>query len=364
MTVHIDRLLETGFCIGATDIHLRAGQPPILRVDGVLRSLETAVLSADDIVALTRAVAPARPSREAAWPNPFAFDFAAKGRLRGIAATSDAGPTLDLCLHPPQAMRLEDGPLPEVMKRMCMYKRGLVLIGGPQGAGRTTVLRSFLQYLATYVGGMIATVERPVEVRLERGRAALTQHEVGRHTADGAMAVRQASCIGADIIAVDLPGDHAALAAAVDLAATSRLVLAAVDGHGAADILRRANAAMSGAGVPGAAQRLADALAVVASLVLLPRTDAGLVAAAELLLTTLNCSRLIAEERFDRIDEVLAAGTTIGMQLLDERLFALYSTGVARDEHVIAVARNRAAMHRRIEQFKEEQDKPPADAGS
>lgn len=363
MKIHIDRLLETAVRTSATDMHLHTGWPPVLRVEGVLRSLETVALGADDVVALTRAVAPARSSGEAAWPSPFAFDFATKGRVRGIAGTSDAGPTLDLRLHPPQAMRLEDGPLPAVIRGICVHKRGLILVGGPQGAGRTTVLRSLLQYLGTYVGGMLATVEQPVELRIERGRAVLTQYEVGVHMPDSATAIRQAARVGADVVAIDLPGDRAALAAAVDVAATSRLVLATVDGHGAVDILRRANATAAAAGALRPAQGLADALVAVASVVLLPRVGTGLVGAAEVLFNTPNCSRLIAEERFDRIDEVLAAGTSMGMQLLDERLFALYTAGIARDEHVIAAARNPGAMHRRIEAVRGERDEPPADAG-
>ena len=142
MSIHIDRLLETCIRINASDIHLTCGRPPVLRVDGRLRNLETKTLEPDDTVALMKSVTPERNQQEfqEEGGTDFGFAFGDKGRFRVSVFRAKGNVSMVLRLIPSRILTFEQIGLPKLIRDLCRRPRGLFLVTGPTGSGKTTTL--------------------------------------------------------------------------------------------------------------------------------------------------------------------------------------------------------------------------------
>ncbi|HSW47402.1 MAG TPA: ATPase, T2SS/T4P/T4SS family, partial [Phycisphaerae bacterium] len=164
-TLHIDRILETCIKRGASDIHLTVGRPPVLRLHGHLRSLETKVLEPEDTVGLMKSITPDRNQQEIQEEGgtDFGFAFGEAGRFRVSVFRQKGNLAIVLRLIPNKLLTFDQIGLPKICQALCRRPRGLFLVTGPTGCGKTTTLATMIDYINTTFDRHIVTVEEPIE---------------------------------------------------------------------------------------------------------------------------------------------------------------------------------------------------------
>ncbi|MBW7905995.1 MAG: type IV pilus twitching motility protein PilT [Phycisphaerae bacterium] len=341
-TVHIDRLLETCIRVNASDIHLHVGRPPVLRMDGRLRSLETKVLEPDDTVALMKSVTPERNQQEfqEEGGTDFGFAFGDKGRFRVSVFRQKGHVSMVLRLIPSKILTFEEIGLPAIIRALCRRPRGLFLVTGPTGSGKTTTLATMLDYVNRYVGDRhIISVEDPIEYYHTHQKCVFTQREVGVDVPSFAEALRRSLRMDPDVILVGEMRDLETMEAAIRAAETGHLVFATLHTTGAQGTINRIIDAFPVAQQEQIRVQLSTTLIAVLSQTLLPKIGSGRVAGYEFLLVTPAIANLIRENKTYRIDSSIQTGKKYGMQLLDDHLWKLYDENVCAGEECIERAR-------------------------
>ncbi|HML75941.1 MAG TPA: ATPase, T2SS/T4P/T4SS family, partial [Anaerohalosphaeraceae bacterium] len=164
-SLHIDRLLEACIKMGGSDIHIVVGRPPVLRLSGRLRSLETKVLEPDDTVALMKSITPEKNQQELqeVGSTDFGFAFGDAGRFRTAVFRQKGYISMVLRLIPSALLSFEQIGLPKICAALCRRPRGLFLVTGPTGSGKTTTLASMINYINENMDHHIVTIEEPIE---------------------------------------------------------------------------------------------------------------------------------------------------------------------------------------------------------
>ena len=351
-TVHIDRLLETCIRVGASDIHLHVGRPPVLRVDGRLRSLETKSLEPDDTVALMKSVTPERNQQELQEEGgtDYGFAFGDKGRFRVSVFRQKGNISMVLRLIPSKILTFEEIGLPPIVKRLCHRPRGLFLVTGPTGSGKTTTLATMLDYINRNMDHHIISVEDPIEYYHKHQRSCFSQREVGVDVPSFAEALRRSLRMDPDVILVGEMRDLETMEASIRAAETGHLVFSTLHTTGAQGTINRIIDAFPVAQQEQIRVQLSTNLLAVLSQTLLPKMGTGgRVAGYEFLVITPAISNLIRENKTYRIDSAIQTGKKYGMQLLDDHLWQLYDTGICAAEECIERARHPAELQAKIE---------------
>jgi len=341
-TVHIDRLLETCIRVNASDIHLHVGRPPVLRMDGRLRSLETKVLEPDDCVALMKSITPERNQQEfqEEGGTDFGFAFGEKGRFRVSVFRAKGNVSIALRLIPTKILSFDEIGLPPMVKALCRRPRGLFLVTGPTGSGKTTTLATMLDYINRNFDRHIISVEDPIEYYHPHRKSLFTQREVGVDVPSFAEALRRSLRQDPDVILVGEMRDLETMESAIRAAETGHLVFATLHTTGAQGTINRIIDAFPVAQQEQIRVQLSTTLLAVLSQVLLPKKGTGgRKAAYEFLLTTPAIANLVRENKTYRIDSSIQTGKKYGMQLLDEHLWQLYDSGVVSGDECLEKAR-------------------------
>lgn len=350
-TVHIDRLLETCIRNDASDIHLHVGRPPVLRMSGKLRSLETKVLEPEDTMALMKSVTPERNQQEfqEEGGTDFGFAFGDKGRFRVSVFRAKGNVSMVLRLIPSRILTFEQIGLPEVTRGLCRRPRGLFLITGPTGSGKTTSLATMLDYINTNFDRHIITIEDPIEYYHPHKKSVFSQREVGSDVPSFAEALRRALRQDPDVILVGEMRDLETIESAIRAAETGHLVFGTLHTTGAQGTINRVIDAFPVAQQEQIRVQLSTTLIAVLSQTLMRRIEGGRVAAYEFLLVTPAISNLIRENKTYRIDSSIQTGKKFGMQLLDEHLWDLYDRGVVEAEECLEKSRFPADFQAKID---------------
>ena len=351
-TVHIDRLLETCIRINASDIHIHVGRPPVLRIDGRLRSLETKVLEPDDTVALMKSVTPERNQQELQEEGgtDFGFAFGDKGRFRVSVFKQRGNTSMVLRLIPTKILTFEEIGLPPIVKALCRRPRGLFLVTGPTGSGKTTTLATMLDYINRNFDDHVITIEDPIEYYHNHVRAVFSQREVGVDVPSFAEALRRSLRMDPDVILVGEMRDLETMEAAIRAAETGHLVFATLHTTGAQGTITRIIDAFPVTQQEQIRVQLSINVLAILSQTLLPRKGApGRVAAYEFLVCTPAIQNLIRENKTYRIDSALQTGKKYGMQLLDDHLWRLYEDNTCTAEECLERARNPGDFQGKLE---------------
>ena len=341
-TVHIDRLLETCIRVDASDIHLHVGRPPVLRMSGRLRSLETKTLEPDDTMALMKSITPERNQQEfqEEGGTDFGFAFGEAGRFRVSVFRAKGNVSICLRLIPSRILTFDQIGLPPIVKALCRRPRGLFLVTGPTGSGKTTTLATMLDYINRAFDRHIISVEDPIEYYHPHRKSIFSQREVGVDVPSFSEALRRALRQDPDVILVGEMRDLETMEAAIRAAETGHLVFGTLHTTGAQGTINRIIDAFPVAQQEQIRVQLSTTLLAVLSQVLLPKmATSGRVAAYEFLLTTPAICNLIRENKTYRIDSSIQTGKKFGMQLLDEHLWRLYDSGVCSREECLEKAR-------------------------
>ena len=350
-TVHIDRLLETVIKRNASDLHLSVGRAPTIRLDGGLKTLQTKVLEPDDTVALMKAITPERNQQEIQEEGgtDFGFAFGDAGRFRVSVFRQKGNISLVLRLIPTRLMSLEEIGLPKICKALCRRPRGLFLVTGPTGSGKTTTLAAMINYINENFDRHIITVEDPIEYYHTHKMSVVNQREVGTDVPSFGEALRRVLRMDPDVILVGELRDLETMEAAVTAAETGHLVFGTLHTTGCQGTVNRLIDAFPTNQQEQIRVQLSVALIAVLSQALCPRVDKGRVAAYEFLVVTPAISNLIRENKVYRLNSSIQTGKKFGMQLLDDHLWQLFSEGVIPAEEAIDKAINSGEMQDKID---------------
>jgi len=350
-TLHIDRILETCIKRGGADIHLSVGRPPVLRLHGHLRSLETKVLEPEDTVALMKAITPDRNQQELQEEGgtDFGFAFGDAGRFRVSVFKQKGNVSLVLRLIPSRFLTFDEIGLPAICKALCSRPRGLFLVTGPTGSGKTTSLATMLNYINTEMDKHIVTVEDPIEYYHQHKKSLINQREVGNDVPSFAEALRRVLRQDPDVVLVGEMRDLETIESAVRAAETGHLVFATLHTTGCQGTVNRIIDAFPHEQQEQIRVQLSTALIAVLSQALMPRIPSGMVAAYEFLVVTPAIANLIRENKTFRIDSAIQTGKKYGMQLLDDHLWALYERGMITADDMLERCRQPGDMQEKLE---------------
>jgi twitching motility protein PilT len=354
-TIHIDRLLETCILRGASDLHLHVGRPPTLRLHGRLRQLETKVLEPEDTIALMKAITPDRAQQELQEQGgtDFGFEFSEKGRFRTAVYQQRGMLSLTLRLIPQKLFGLEEIGLPKIVETLLRRPRGMFLVTGPTGSGKTTTLAAMLNFINENYDKHIITVEDPIEYFHKHKKSLISQREVGIDVPSFAEALRRALRQDPDVILVGELRDLETIEAALRAAETGHLVFGTLHTSSAHGTVTRIVDQFPVDQQEQVRIQLADSLIAVLSQALMPRQDVrGMVAAFEFLVVTNAVSNLIRENKVFRIPSTIQTGKKLGMQLLDDHLFELLKEGKISEEDALDKAQTPYTLHEKIVSYR------------
>ena len=310
-TIHIDRLLDTVIKQGASDLHLVVGKPPTVRMRGHLHELKTKVLEPVDTVALMKAISPERAQAELQEEggSDFGFAFGNKGRFRVSIFKVKGNISLVLRLIPYELLTFEQIGLPKIVRELVRRPRGLFLVTGPTGSGKTTSLASMINHINETLDHHIITIEDPIEYYHSHKMSIVNQREVGNDVPSFSEALRRALRQDPDVILVGEMRDLETIEAAVQAAETGHLVFGTLHTTGASGTINRIIDAFPTDAQAQVRVQLSTSLMAVLSQTLLPRIDRkGVVAAYEFLLVTPGVANLIRENKTYRIDSMIQTG--------------------------------------------------------
>lgn len=326
-TVQIDRLLDACIRMGGSDIHIVVGRPPVLRLGGQLRSLETKVLEPEDTVALMKSITPEKNQQELQehGSTDFGFAFGEHGRFRVAIFRQKSFVSMVLRLIPSKFLSFDTIGLPKPIAGLCRRPRGLFLVTGPTGSGKTTTLASMINYINENLDRHIITVEEPIEYYHNHKRAIVNQREVGLDVPTFAEALRRALRQDPDVILVGELRDLETIEAAISAAETGHLVFGTLHTTGCQGTVNRIIDAFPSNQQEMIRIQLSTNLIAVLSQTLCPtKVGKGRVAAYEFMIVTSAISNLIRENKTYRIESTIQTSRNLGMRLLDDHLWELY----------------------------------------
>lgn len=348
--VLIDKLLTTVIQLKASDLHISVGQPPVIRLHGRLRKLDAKVLDSDDTTALMKSITPDRCQQELQEKGgaDFAIEFINNERFR-TAIFKQKG-TIGMVLRriPSQFLSFEQIGMPDAIRSLIVQPRGLLLVTGPTGSGKTTSLASMVNFINQNYDRHVITMEDPIEYYHKHSKCTVNQREIGVDVPSFPEAIRRGLRMDPDIMLVGEMRDLETIHAAIEAAETGHVVFATLHTAGAASTINRIVDVFPKDQQDQIRTQLSTALIGVLSQALLPRKPDGLVAAYEMMVVTPAIRNLIRENKTYRIDSSIQTGRKHGMFLLDESLFKLWKDGLCEKEEVLLRSPKAAELAARI----------------
>jgi twitching motility protein PilT len=353
-TVQIDKLLTAAVKNGVSDIHITVGLPPVFRIDGHMKPLATKVLTPDDTNGLMKAITPERCQAELAEKGgtDFGFAFGDMARFRVSAFKQRGSVAMVLRQIPNKMLTPEQLGVPEICKKMACRPRGLFLVTGPTGSGKSTTLASLINYINENYDHHIITIEDPIEFYHHSKKSTVNQREIGNDVPSFSEALRRALRQDPDVILVGELRDLETIEAAISAAETGHVVFGTLHTTGAQGTVNRIIDAFPTNQQEQVRTQLSTAIIGVVSQALLPKIGGGRVAAYEILVCTPAIGNLIRENKTFRINSAIQTGAKLGMQLLDDHLFKLWNEKKVSEQDVIAKSQNPDELIARIEKAK------------
>src|SRR6188472_2352976 len=351
-TIQIDRLLETTVRRNASDLHLAVGRPPTLRMGGHLRELQTKVLEAEDTTALMKSITPDRIQQEyeESGSGDFGFAYGDQARFRVAIFKQKGYCSLVLRKIPNKLLSFEQIGLPKMAEQICRRPRGIFLVTGPTGSGKTTTLASMINYINENFDRHIITMEDPIEYYHPHKKSIVVQREVGVDVPSFPEALRRALRQDPDVMLVGEMRDLDTISSAITAAETGHLVFGTLHTSGAASTINRIIDAFPTDQQEQVRTQLGGNLIAVLSQALCPRIDVeGMLAAYEFMYVTPGIQNLIRENKSFRIDSEIQTGKKYGMQLLDDNLWMHFTSGRISPEEAIDKSKNPGYMVDRMQ---------------
>ena len=337
------QLLEAACDFGASDLHLAVGDPPVLRVHGDLQPLDMPVLEPEDTHLLMETIC--TPAQMESVQNnggaDFGLPFEDRARFRVSVFKQKGRIGLVLRQIPNEMIPLKKIGLPEEINELLYKPRGLILVTGPTGSGKTTTLTSMLNFINENRACHIITIEDPIEFYHNHKKSVVTQREIGADVPSFAEAIRRALRQDPDVILVGEMRDLETMGAAITAAETGHLVFGTLHTTGSASTVDRMVGAFPTDQQGQIRMQLSVGLVAVISQLLIPRIDKpGRVAAFEIMVNTPSIASMIRDGNTHRITSDIQTGAKYGMRTLDSHLLELYTSGMISYEEFISKSRD------------------------
>ncbi|MFV2059208.1 MAG: type IV pilus twitching motility protein PilT [Gammaproteobacteria bacterium] len=326
----ITELLAFSVKNGASDLHLSAGLPPMIRVDGDIRRINVPPMDHKTVHSLVYDIMSDKQRKdfEEYFETDFSFEIKGVARFRVNAFNHNRGAGAVFRTIPSNILSLEELSTPQIFKDISDNPRGLVLVTGPTGSGKSTTLAAMVDYKNNSEYGHILTVEDPIEFVHESKKCLVNQREVHRDTLGFNEALRSALREDPDIILVGELRDLETIRLALTAAETGHLVFGTLHTSSAAKTIDRIIDVFPAAEKDMVRSMLSESLRAVISQTLIKKIGGGRVAAHEIMIGTPAIRNLIREDKVAQMYSAIQTGQSIGMQTLDQNLQDLVARGV------------------------------------
>ena len=326
----ISQLLSFGVKNGASDMHLSAGLPPMIRVDGDMRRINVPALDHAGVQAMVYDIMndKQRKDFEEKLETDFSFEIPDTARFRVNAFNQNRGCAAVFRTIPTEILTLEQLSAPKIFQEISEYPRGIVLVTGPTGSGKSTTLAGMVDYKNESELGHILTIEDPIEFVHESKKCLINQREVHRDTFGFAESLRSALREDPDVILVGEMRDMETISLALTAAETGHLVFGTLHTSSAAKTVDRIVDVFPAGEKPMIRSMLSESLKAVISQTLLKKNGGGRVAAHEIMIGTPAIRNLIREDKIAQMYSAIQTGQAQGMQTLDQNLKELVNRGV------------------------------------
>ncbi len=342
----ITELLAFSYKSKASDLHLSAGQPPMIRVDGDIRRINLPALEAKEVHGLIYDVMNDSQRRdfEEFLECDFSFELPGIARFRVNAFNQNRGPSAAFRTIPSTILTLDDLGCPRFFQEVTRHPRGLILVTGPTGSGKSTTLAAMVDYVNTQDYAHILTIEDPIEFVHESKRSLVQQREVHRDTLGFNEALRSALREDPDVILVGEMRDLETIRLALTAAETGHLVFGTLHTSSAAKTIDRIIDVFPAAEKSVIRSMLSESLQAVISQTLLKKIGGGRTAAWEIMVGTPAIRNLIREDKVAQMYSAIQTGRRDGMQTLDQHLLELVERGLVSRSEALALCVNKASI--------------------
>jgi len=369
--MNLDALLAAAVQAGASDIHLKFGRPPLIRLDGAVTPLEGPELTEEDLDSCLRTLTAAAPQRYDLFQQTGELDIAYTGpdlpRFRVNAFRQRGATSFALRVIPRRVPRFSDLGLPPGVERLAEEHRGLVLVTGATGSGKTTTLAAIIDHINRSRQSHIVTIEDPIEVLHTDQQSIVNQREVGLDTENFGQALRRALRQDPDTILIGELRDAETAQTALQAAESGHLVFSTLHTIDAAETVGRLIEFFPEGKQQQIRSIIAGVLRGVISQRLLPRASGGRVAVVEVMVNNARISDLIREGKPEEIGDAIAEGDFFGMQTFQQALISKVVEGAIEGEAAADASSNRhdflVALERELKlQAVAEQNEQPQQA--
>ena len=335
MAVEIDQLLSFSVKNNASDLHISAGLPPMIRVDGDIKRINMPEMSHKEVHSMIYDIMndKQRKAYEEFFETDFSFEIPELARFRVNAFNQARGAAAVFRTIPTEILTLEDLGAPKIFKDIAMYPRGIVIVTGPTGSGKSTTLAAMVDYVNDNRPDHILTIEDPIEFVHQSRRCLINQREVHRDTLGFNEALRSALREDPDVVLVGEMRDLETIRLALTAAETGHLVFATLHTSSAAKTIDRIVDVFPAGEKDMVRSMLSESLKAVISQTLLKKNGGGRIAAHEIMIANAAIRNLIREGKIAQMYSAIQTGQALGMQTLDQCLQELLSKGmVSREE--------------------------------
>ncbi|MBF0294080.1 MAG: type IV pilus twitching motility protein PilT [Magnetococcales bacterium] len=332
--VDISELLAFSVKNKASDLHISSGMPPLIRVDGDIRRIDVPNLEADEVKGMIYDIMndKQRKEYEEEYENDFSFAIPGLARFRVNAFNQHRGPAAVFRTIPSEILTLEQLGAPEIFKEFADTPRGLVLVTGPTGSGKSTTLAAMIDYKNKSEYGHILTMEDPIEFVHESKKCLINQREIHRDSKSFAAALRSALREDPDVILVGEMRDLETIRLALSAAETGHLVFGTLHTTSAAKTIDRIVDVFPAAEKDMIRTMLSESIRAIISQNLLKKKGGGRIAAHEILVGSPAIRNLIRENKVAQMYSSIQTGRALGMQTLEQCLQELLAKGLISKE--------------------------------
>jgi len=353
----VDRFLKMARQVGASDLHICVGSPPVVRLNGVLKRIKYHDLTPEETERILMEVLDEEQQRLFAERKELDFAYYSEdaGRCRSCAATHHGGVDITFRLIAPNISKLEDLGFPPAVKKLLDYRQGLILVTGRAGCGKSTTLAAMVDYLNHLRHEHVICLEDPIEFVFQSNTCHIIQREIGRHTSSFARALRACLREDPDVIMVGEMRDLETISMAITAAETGHLVLATLHTTNASRTIDRMLDVFPPNQQDQIRTMLAESLRGIVSQQLMPTVDGkSRVVAVEILVATPAIANLIREDRCFQIPSHMQTGVKQGMCLMDDSILALLQRNIITPETAIERAHDQSKF-RNIAELRRDQ---------
>jgi twitching motility protein PilT len=338
----ITQLLTFAVQEGASDVHLSSGEPPMLRIHGDIKRLDHAALTKEDVHTMIFDVMndTLRKNFQEKSDIDFSFELGDLARFRVNAFVQRKGEGAVFRTIPSKVQTLDELGMPPILKEICKKERGLVLVTGPTGSGKSTTLAAMVDYINESYDAHILTIEDPIEFVHTSKRSLLNQREVGPHTDSFAAALRSALREDPDVILVGEMRDLETISLALTAAETGHLVFGTLHTSSAPKTVDRVIDVFPAGQQNQIRAMFSESMEAVITQTLCKKKTGGRVAALEILVGVTAVRNLIREAKIHQIPSTMQVGQKQGMQTLDMALQELVGKGIVAREEAMARSSN------------------------